>query len=59
MTRIVVDTNEVLTLDEAARELGIGIATVFRWLKSGKLVPFRWDGRTYIPRSEIDRLRKG
>lgn len=58
MSKIVLDTNEVFTLDDAANLLGIGIATLFRWMKKGKLIPLRIDGRTYIPRSEIERLKK-
>ncbi len=44
---------------EAAQELGIGYATLYRWVKAGKIVPIRIAGRTLIPKSEIDRLKKG
>jgi len=45
-------------LEEAARELGIGIATLFRWMRSGKIIPIRVYRRTFIPKSEVNRLKK-
>jgi excisionase family DNA binding protein len=45
-------------LEEAARELGIGIATLYRWMNSGKIIPIRIYRRTFIPKSEVDRLKK-
>jgi len=32
-------------------------ATVFRWIKSGKLLSIRLDGRTFIPKSEVEKLK--
>lgn len=58
MAKIVVDYEEVFDLQEAASSLGIGIATLFRWLKAGKIIPLHLSGRTYIPRSEIERIAK-
>jgi len=43
---------------EAARLLGIGYATLYRWIKAGKLTPIRIAGRTLIPKSEIARLNR-
>lgn len=36
----------------------MGYATVFRWIKAGKLISVKLNGRTYIPASEIARVRK-
>lgn len=58
MTVIIADSDEVFTLEEAAKKLGIGIATLFRWLKAGTIIPLRLGGRTFIPKSEIARLKK-
>jgi len=58
MVKIVVDTDEVLTLAEAAKELDIGIATLFRWMKKGKIRPLPLRNHTYIPRSEIKKLKE-
>ena len=47
-----------LELGQAASELNIGIATLFRWMKSGKITPQRLYRRTFIPKSEVERLKK-
>ena len=56
--KIVIDTDEVYELEEAAQLLGIGIATLFRWMKKGQIIPLRLSNRTFIPKSEIERLNK-
>ena len=57
MPKIVVDTDEIYELKEAADLLQIGIATLFRWMRNGKIVPLRISGRTFIPKSEVERLK--
>lgn len=47
----------ILDTKEAANLLGIGYATLYRWIKTGKLIPIRIAGRTLIPQSEITRLK--
>ena len=59
MPKIVVDASEVYELSEAAQELSISIATLFRRMKSGKIIPIRFGTRTFIPLSEIQRHQKG
>ena len=54
--KIVVDTEEIFGLHDAAKELKIGIATLCRWMKAGRVTPLRIGGRTYIPKSEVTRL---
>lgn len=58
MVKYVVDRDEVYTLQEAAKELGIGIATLFRWKKAGKIHTLPVSGRPYVPKSEVRRLKK-
>ena len=57
MVKIVIDMPDLHDANEAAQMLGIGYATIYRWIKSGKLVPVRVDRRTLIPKSEIERLK--
>ncbi|GAI75046.1 unnamed protein product [marine sediment metagenome] len=57
MTKLIVDTEEIYETNEAARLLGIGYATLYRWIKDGKLIPLRIGGRTFIPKSEVERLK--
>ena len=58
MALVVIDMNEVFTLQEATTKLNIGIATLFRWMKAGDITPLRIGNRTYIPKSEIERLNE-
>jgi excisionase family DNA binding protein len=43
---------------EAAKLLGKGEATIWRWVRSGKILAVRIGGRTLIPEKEIERLQK-
>jgi len=45
-------------LEQAALELGIGIATLYRWMRKGSIIPIRIYRRTFIPKSEVERLKK-
>lgn len=56
MPKIIVDTNELYSVEEAQSKLGIGYATVFRWIKSGRLQALKLGGRTLIPKTEVERL---
>ena len=58
MVKLVIDMPDLYDTNEAARMLGIGYVTVYRWIKAGKLIPVRVDKRTLIPKSEIVRLNK-
>ncbi len=58
MPKIVIDEDEVYGLNEAAQLLDIGIATLFRWMSKGKIAPLRLFRRTFIPKSEVERLKR-
>ena len=58
MAKIIVDTAEIYDTIEASRLLGIGYATLYRWIKDSKLIAIKMGGRTLIPKSEIDRITK-
>lgn len=44
--------------EEAAKLLGKGIATIWRWLRDDKIIAIRIGSRTLIPKKEIERLQK-
>lgn len=58
MAKLMVDTEELYPPEQAAELIGIGIATLWRWVKRGKLIPLRLSGRTFIPKSEVERLKE-
>jgi len=61
MTKVTIKVDAVADacgLEEAARLLGKGIATIWRWIRDEKILAVRIGGRTLIPRQEIERLKK-
>jgi excisionase family DNA binding protein len=44
--------------EEAAKLLGKGEATIWRWIRDDKILAVRIGGRTLIPEKEIERLNK-
>lgn len=54
------DTDELVPIGRAARELNVSIATLRRWERAGKITAIRTPtGQRRFPRSEIDRIRTG
>jgi len=43
---------------EAAKLIGIGSATIYRWLKQGKITPMATNHHTLFSRTEVERLAK-
>jgi excisionase family DNA binding protein len=60
VVKIIIDLPGLYDPNEAAEALGIGYATLYRWIKAGKLIPVSGGKgkRTVIPKSEIERLKK-
>lgn len=53
-----VEIDSLYSCEDAAKLLGWGIATVWRRIKDNKIIAVRLAGRTLIPASEIERLRR-
>jgi len=53
------DTNLVLTVDEAARELKVCAKTIRRNVKAGRLPSLLLGRRVLIPRAALDRILAG
>ncbi|NQT47688.1 MAG: helix-turn-helix domain-containing protein, partial [Chloroflexi bacterium] len=61
MTKVTIKVDAVADAygpEEAARLLGKGVATLWRWIRDEKILAVRIGGRTLIPRQEIERLKK-
>ena len=56
--KIIIDTEQVLEPAEAAKQIGVGYATIYRWMKSGKIIAIYVSGKALIPKSEIARFEK-
>jgi excisionase family DNA binding protein len=55
--KVDVDIEDAYDAEEVAKILGVGIATVWRWLAKGKLPSFKLAGRTLVPASAVKALR--
>ena len=61
MTKVTIKVDAVADAygpQEAAKLLGKGEATIWRWIRSDKILAVRIGGRTLVPKKEIDRLQK-
>ncbi len=61
MTRVTIKVDAVADAygpEEAAKLLGKGVATIWRWIRDEKILAVRIGGRTLIPKREIERLQK-
>jgi hypothetical protein len=45
-------------VDDTAKLTNLGVATLWRWIKAGKIHTITIAGRTLIPTSEIERIKK-
>jgi len=50
-------TSDLLTVPKAAKQLGKPKMTLYRWLKSGKIIAITVGGIPFIPQSEVERLQ--
>jgi len=57
MSKILVDMDDVVSVDTAAEQIGISIPTAWRWIKKGKLIKISLAGRTLVPKTEVTRLK--
>ena len=61
MSRVTIKVDAVADAygpEETAKLLGKGVATIWRWIRSDKILAVRIGGRTLIPEREIERLKK-
>jgi len=52
--------NEIITITEAARDIGVVPKTIVRWEKAGKVGPAKrdWRGWRVYSKREVEELRK-
>jgi len=48
---------DVMTVQEAAKQLGKSRMTLYRWIESNKVSWIRFGGVVFIPVSEVERLQ--
>lgn len=55
--RITITTEDLVTVLQAAKELGLHHTTIYRRIEAGKIASLRLGGILFIPKSEIERLK--
>lgn len=54
---ITISTDELMTVLQAAKVIGVHFATVYRWVENGKVLSLKFGGIIFIPTSEVERLK--
>lgn len=53
-----VTTSDLVSVQDAAKELGRPRLTIYRWIDAGKIISIKLGGILFIPTSEVERLKK-
>lgn len=56
--KVEITTDDLLTIEEAAKEIGCHRATIFRWIDEGKILTLKLAKNRAIPKAEVERLRR-
>lgn len=54
--KITVTTNDLYTVGNAAKLLGVTRMTVYRWINDKKVLSVELGGVTFVPRCEVKRI---
>ena len=58
VTKVTISTPDLVSIPEAAKELGVNFSTVYRWIRKGEVTPFSIGHQTYLPTVEVKKLKK-
>ena len=57
-TKITFRTDDLISVPQAAKELGVHFTTVYRWLDKGNIHPFRIAGQVFVTVEELKALKE-
>ena len=57
-TKITISTDDLLSVPQAAKRLGVHFATVYRWIDKGRIHPVRIGGQVFVAVDEIRALNE-
>lgn len=57
-TKITVTTEDLVSVPQAAKVLGVHFATVYRWIDKGIIHPFRIGGQVFVTVDEVKALKE-
>lgn len=58
MTEVTLKSTDLINITAAALELRVCRMTIYRWVKEGKILAVKFGKSTFIPKSEIERLKQ-
>jgi len=53
-----VESTDLLSIQQTAKELNMPRTTLYRWGKRGKILTIQLGGILFVPKSEIERIKK-
>lgn len=53
-----VEAADLLSMQQAAKELGMPRTTLYRWADNRRIITIRLGGILFVPKSEIERLKQ-
>jgi len=54
----ILQKGKVVSVIEAANEIGVHFTTLYRWIQSGKIVFVSFGDTIFIPVAEVERIKK-
>ncbi|HUV56868.1 MAG TPA: helix-turn-helix domain-containing protein [Dehalococcoidales bacterium] len=54
---IKVNTGDLVSVQDAAKELARPRVTIYRWVEAGKIIGIKLGGILFIPKSEVERIK--
>ena len=57
-TKITISTDDLVSVPQAAKELGVHFATLYRWIKKGIIRPFRIGGQVFLTVEDLKTLKE-
>ena len=57
-TKIIISTDGLLSVPQAAKELGVHFTTLYRWINKGIIRPFRIGSQVFLTVDELETLKK-
>jgi len=58
MSRLRINSQDFITVPEAAKIIGKPKMTLYRWIRAGKVINVSFGDILFIPKSEVDRLKR-
>ena len=52
-----VETADLMSIQQAARELDKPRSTIYRWAGRGKIITIKLGGILFVPKTEVERLK--